>query len=1755
MVFNWLFDSPDEQSQEGQDSNSNDGLLVTEKQNQLSNLSKINVDDLSQNNGKEELMSVQKINPQKRTNVEAVEVNSDPMNNGTSINLSLTANDVLRKINQEAQQLMNDGVNKIRQSLKADRVLVYGFNPDGSGKILAESLDSGWSRAGSAFDQDYFISENNAKPYYVVNDISTKNFALCFVESLEAIEAQAYINVPIKYNNELLGFLSAYQNSSPRDWQESEVQMMVNCATQFRLPLQQTAFMRHNQFREQQREKAIKRERGLAQMLEQIRNATEEDKIFQIATQEGRKFLEVDRLAIYRFEPDWSGKFIAESVAAGWTKLIDTMLVVQDTFLQENQGGRYKLGECFTVDDIYLVGHQPCHIQLLEQFEARAYMIAPIFSANKKLWGLIAAYQNTGARKWQLDEAESLRQLGLQVGIGMTNINSIKEIENQVKEQEKIAQQERTVAKLVQKVQQSEDLRDIFRTATNEVRQLLECDRVVVYQFKEDWSGEVLAESMSSGWVSVMQLQETDDELYSTEMNASSSCTLKYLQSSSALDNDTYFKFNQGGDYTRGKKFQVVNDIYSAGFSACYLQSLEKYQAKAYMIVPIFQENKLWGLFAVYQNSGIREWYSDELNLLLKIAPQLGIAIEQAEKTEQLRKTVARQRSLSQMVDRMRDTSSLENVLEIAAQETRKLLGGDRSSIYQFNADWTGQNVVEAPIDKEFKSLQDSCFLSTFANNSYPYLQKNQGGKYRDGESCIVSDISESNLEQRLIEVLERLDIKAYVRMPIFVEQQLWGIINIYQSRTRVWQQEDIELLRRIVVQVGIVIQQKQNLAALQTQAQQEKTISKIVQRIGGSIKLTEIFRTATQEVRQLLKVDRAVVYRFNPDWTGEVLAESAGSEWVSVMELQGTDETLFSKEMNANEQCTLKNLQAGSALDQDTYFINTKGGDYTRGKEFNVVNDVYSAGFSACYLQSLEKYQARAYIIVPIFQNGKLWGLFAVYQNSGPREWKPDELNLLLRIAPPLGIAIQQTEYLEELQTQTEQEKTISKIVQRVSSSRSLPEIFRNATQEVRKLLEVDRAVVYRFNPDWTGEVLAESAGSEWISVMEIQKTDPTLFSKEMNANEQCTLKNLQAGSALDQDTYFINTQGGDYTRGKQFNVVNDVYSAGFSSCYLQSLEKYQARAYIIVPVFQNNKLWGLFAVYQNSGPREWKTNELNLLLRIAPQLGIAIEQAELLGKIQTNNQELTRRSEQESAIIQFSSRLMSRFAGLMQKSNNPKKIMEFATSELRRVLEADRVTVYRFAPNWSGTFVVESVGAGWPKLVGTELAEVKDSYLQENQGGRYIKGECSQVNDIYQVEEHDLPLTLLEELKTKAYLVVPIFKGEKLWGLLGIYQNDQPRQWDSSEQAILEQVATNIGVTLQVGEYFTKLRSQEEQLSKLVKQERNQRESLQQGALRVLRALEPSFRGDLTVRAPLSEDEIGTIADGYNTTIQSMRGLVRQVQISASRVSDTSSANSQSVSELSEQARMQVQQLQQALRQLEFMVSSTEEVATCANKVEETVEEANRTVQAGDSLMERTVDEIMEIRHTVSDTAKKIKRLGETFQKITKVVSLIENFATQTNLLALNAAIEATRAGEYGKGFAVVADEVRSLAYQSANATTEISRLVEEIQTETNDVTEAMEVGIAQVVNGTNLVRETQQSLNAIVTSTNDIKELVQEITQAATNQSQQSQMLTKVMMDVSAIAGETSEGAAQISASFGELETTSRELQTSVSQFKVD
>jgi methyl-accepting chemotaxis protein PixJ len=168
---------------------------------------------------------------------------------------------------------------------------------------------------------------------------------------------------------------------------------------------------------------------------------------------------------------------------------------------------------------------------------------------------------------------------------------------------------------------------------------------------------------------------------------------------------------------------------------------------------------------------------------------------------------------------------------------------------------------------------------------------------------------------------------------------------------------------------------------------------------------------------------------------------------------------------------------------------------------------------------------------------------------------------------------------------------------------------------------------------------------------------------------------------------------------------------------------------------------------------------------------------------------------------------------------------------------------------------------------------------------------------------------------------------------------------------------------------------------------------------------------------------------------------------------------------------------------------------------------------------------------------------------------VNLISNFATQTNVLALNAAIEATRAGEYGKGFAVVADEVRSLSRQSAAATIEIEKLVQEIQAETGEVAMAMETGIQQVLEGTNLVSETRRNLNAIVAATAQISQLLEQITAATQTQMTRSVSVTTSMQQVAEISHNTVAQAQALAEVFQQLLATAKELLTTASQFKVN
>ncbi|WGV25996.1 PAS domain S-box protein [Halotia branconii] len=199
-----------------------------------------------------------------------------------------------------------------------------------------------------------------------------------------------------------------------------------------------------------------------------------------------------------------------------------------------------------------------------------------------------------------------------------------------------------------------------------------------------------------------------------------------------------------------------------------------------------------------------------------------------------------------------------------------------------------------------------------------------------------------------------------------------------------------------------------------------------------------------------------------------------------------------------------------------------------------------------------------------------------------------------------------------EALRESAEREKAIAQVIQRMRQTLDLETIFAATTQELRQVLNCDRVIVYRFNPHWSGEFVAESVGEDWISLIEEHNNDPNLTQGALE-NGRCVLNMLDRADHQD-----------GYIQGAGFSCVSDIYQAGLDSRYIQLLERFQAKAYIIVPILYGSELWGLLASYQNSSPRQWKTGEVNIVVQISNQLGVALQQAQLLAQTQRQSQAL---------------------------------------------------------------------------------------------------------------------------------------------------------------------------------------------------------------------------------------------------------------------------------------------------------------------------------------------------------------------------------------------------------------------------------------------------------------------------------------------------------------------------------------------------
>ncbi|ANV84141.1 chemotaxis protein [Picosynechococcus sp. PCC 7003] len=331
--------------------------------------------------------------------------------------------------------------------------------------------------------------------------------------------------------------------------------------------------------------------------------------------------------------------------------------------------------------------------------------------------------------------------------------------------------------------------------------------------------------------------------------------------------------------------------------------------------------------------------------------------------------------------------------------------------------------------------------------------------------------------------------------------------------------------------------------------------------------------------------------------------------------------------------------------------------------------------------------------------------------------------------------------------------------------------------------------------------------------------------------------------------------------------------------------------------------------------------------------------------------------------------------------------------------------------------------------------------------------------------------------------------------------------------------------------------------------------KEDLQRQVIRLLDDVEGAARGDFTVQAEVTADVLGAVADAFNLTIQNLREIVQQVKQAARQVNKNAADSESFARGLSSDALRQAEELAVTLNSVQMMTDSIQRVAENAREAEEVARTASSTALKGGESVEHTVAGILQIRETVAETARKVKRLAESSQEISKIVAVVSQIASRTNLLALNASIEAARAGESGKGFAIVADEVRQLADRSAKALKEIEQIVLQIQSETSSVMIAMEEGTQQVIDGTKRAEQAKQSLEDIIQVSNRIDALVRSITADTVEQRENSRAVAQVMQSVELTAQETSRESQRVAGSLQKLVGIARDLLSSVERFRIE
>ncbi|ASR48046.1 methyl-accepting chemotaxis protein [Paenibacillus kribbensis] len=339
---------------------------------------------------------------------------------------------------------------------------------------------------------------------------------------------------------------------------------------------------------------------------------------------------------------------------------------------------------------------------------------------------------------------------------------------------------------------------------------------------------------------------------------------------------------------------------------------------------------------------------------------------------------------------------------------------------------------------------------------------------------------------------------------------------------------------------------------------------------------------------------------------------------------------------------------------------------------------------------------------------------------------------------------------------------------------------------------------------------------------------------------------------------------------------------------------------------------------------------------------------------------------------------------------------------------------------------------------------------------------------------------------------------------------------------------------------------------------------------------------QGNLDVQIHAGQDDLGLVNQNFNDMVSHINSIMTKVKQTTDEVNESakellaiceqngvnSNIINQNINEITNNIRAQEKATGDSARAMSEMASVIQNIAASSTTVAEEANSVEKRSNEGNEIIGKVSSQMHLITDSVTNTSRIIKLLDNRSQEIGNIIGTISGISSQTNLLALNASIEAARVGEEGKGFAVVASEVRKLAEQSAEATKQITTLIEEIQSEIGQAVISMEKGNIEVQNGIVVAGQAGELFSDILQATKNVAMQIQEVSSATEEISAGTQEMTATADDLSSTVSKTADNSIHIAQTVDEqkasldsiidssykLSSMSEELQEITSYFKI-